>query len=159
MAPEPALASKAAFEYCHSCGEQVMTYAVRSGEGVELGCSYCGLAPGRQSSQVEAQLECVMLVEDDEALPAPSSPTRPQQFWPDIPAPAVAASRRSGGGPGPAPGRGEPQRHVAQKQILLAITYHHRHHLSPSSITHHHPQSDNPSKGGEGSGSAVMQRN
>ena len=64
LAPE----SQNTFSYCHACGEQVLTYPVRSGEGVERRCSTCGLPLGRQLSQVEAPLECVMLAEDDEAL-------------------------------------------------------------------------------------------
>lgn len=54
--------------YCQACGEQVLTYPVCWGEGVELRCSYCGLPLSRQSSRVEAPLECVMLAEDDEAM-------------------------------------------------------------------------------------------
>ena len=68
MATEVALANQSTYDYCHACGEQVMTYAVRGGEAVELRCSFCGLPVGRQSSQAEGRLECVLLADDEEFL-------------------------------------------------------------------------------------------
>lgn len=64
MAPE----NQTTFTYCHACGEQVLTYPVRSAEGVELRCSYCGLTLSRQSPQAESRLECVLLADDEKFL-------------------------------------------------------------------------------------------
>lgn len=55
-------------QYCHACGEQVLTYPVRANDGVELRCSYCGLSVGRQAPQAEARMECVLLADDEKFL-------------------------------------------------------------------------------------------
>ncbi len=59
---------KTAFNYCHSCGEQVVTYGVRSDQGVELRCSFCGLPLGRQAPQAATCMECVLLADDEKFL-------------------------------------------------------------------------------------------
>ncbi len=60
--------SKTAFNYCHACGEQVVTYSVRSEHGVELRCSFCGLPLGRQSPPAATRMECVLLADDEKFL-------------------------------------------------------------------------------------------
>jgi len=62
---------QASFHYCHGCGEQVLTYTVQSELGVELRCSYCGLALGRQAApavEVEGHTGCVLLADNEKLL-------------------------------------------------------------------------------------------
>jgi len=42
---------KATTKYCPACGEHVVLYAVRTGQGVELRCTFCGIPLGKQSSE------------------------------------------------------------------------------------------------------------
>ena len=63
-----ALEGQDTFQYCHACGEQVLTYPVPANDGVELRCSYCGLPVGRQDPQAEARMECVLLADDEKFL-------------------------------------------------------------------------------------------
>jgi CheY-like chemotaxis protein len=60
--------NKAAYHYCHGCGEQVLTYAVPSGGNVELRCSFCGLPLGRKPSEDQPTMGCVMLADDEKFL-------------------------------------------------------------------------------------------
>ena len=54
--------------YCHACGEQVPTYTVRSSEGAEIRCSYCGLPLGYQGPQDGARVQCVLLADDEKFI-------------------------------------------------------------------------------------------
>ena len=42
---------KATMKYCPACGEHVLLYAVRTGQGVELRCTFCGIPLATQSSE------------------------------------------------------------------------------------------------------------
>jgi CheY-like chemotaxis protein len=63
-----ALEGQTTLLYCHACGEQVPTYTVRSAEGAELRCSYCGLPLGHQAPQDQARMESVLLADDEKFI-------------------------------------------------------------------------------------------
>ena len=56
---------KATFQYCHGCGEEVLTYAVPSGATIEFRCSFCGLPLGRKVGVEQQGVSCVMLADDE----------------------------------------------------------------------------------------------
>jgi CheY-like chemotaxis protein len=64
--PASANGNKATFQYCHGCGEEVLTYAVPSAQSsVEFRCSFCGLPLGRKLSVEQVGVNCVILADDE----------------------------------------------------------------------------------------------
>lgn len=59
---------KATFQYCDACGEEVLTYAVRSTMEIEHRCSYCGLPLSRKPPEDTPPMECVLLADDEKLM-------------------------------------------------------------------------------------------
>ncbi|HEY7678369.1 MAG TPA: response regulator [Candidatus Methylomirabilis sp.] len=63
-----ALEGQTTLQYCHACGEEVLTYTVPAAAGVEIRCSYCGIPLGHQAPQDEARMQCVLLADDEKFI-------------------------------------------------------------------------------------------